>query len=430
LPATLLIALAPAVAHAQQPPVRRLGPTVAASTELFGNIATARQLAGGRVLLNDVAKRRILLVDSTLATATVLVDSASGANSYGMRGVLIPYADSTLFADASSLSFLVFDPNGKIARVMSAPRASDAPFLTITASGAPAVDAQGRLVYVGRARLPPMAFGPGQPFVPPAPPDSATILRVDLATRKLDTAAWLKIPKTTLNVTTLEKGGMSITTVVNPMPVADDWMLMPDGAIAIMRARDYHIDWVNPDGTRTSSPKIPYDWQRLTDEDKIAVIDSAKKAIEQMRATTAANQATRGNAGGAGDGRAGAGAEGRMRIEIGGRGEGAVAMGAPGGLLPPGANIDLVSPSELPDYRPPFRPGTARVDLDGNLWIASTPAKDGAGPIYDVVNRRGELVDRVQVPVGRSVVGFGAGGIVYLVSREVAGARLERAKLR
>jgi hypothetical protein len=52
------------------------------------------------------------------------------------------------------------------------------------------------------------------------------------------------------------------------------------------------------------------------------------------------------------------------------------------------------------------------------------------GPVYDVVNLKGELVERVQVPKDRTIVGFGAGGVVYLLAREGTTAKLERARTR
>ena len=58
----------------------------------------------------------------------------------------------------------------------------------------------------------------------------------------------------------------------------------------------------------------------------------------------------------------------------------------------------------------------------------ATRAGSIAGPIYDVVNRKGELVDRVQVSSGRTIVGFGKGGVVYMMARDDKGAWLERTK--
>jgi hypothetical protein len=93
--------------------------------------------------------------------------------------------------------------------------------------------------------------------------------------------------------------------------------------------------------------------------------------------------------------------------------------------------VNFVSPSELPDYKPPFFVGAVRADAGGNLWIRPIPTKPiPGGPVYDVVNRRGTLIDRVQIPADRTIVGFGPGGAVYLQAREGATTYLERARVR
>jgi hypothetical protein len=114
----------------------------------------------------------------------------------------------------------------------------------------------------------------------------------------------------------------------------------------------------------------------------------------------------------------------------------------PGGAAPPGATptrgaqapqrqINFVSPSELPDYKPPFFAGAARADADGNLWIRTIPTKAiPGGPVYDVISHGGTLVDRVQIPADRSIVGFGPGGAVYLAATSGTTMYLERARAR
>ena len=87
----------------------------------------------------------------------------------------------------------------------------------------------------------------------------------------------------------------------------------------------------------------------------------------------------------------------------------------------------VVTLDELPDYRPPFRLAAARGDLDGNLWIRTTKMVKG-GAVYDVINRQGVLTDRIQVPPGRVIAGFGAGGVVYMGVLDGTTARLERAR--
>jgi sugar lactone lactonase YvrE len=89
----------------------------------------------------------------------------------------------------------------------------------------------------------------------------------------------------------------------------------------------------------------------------------------------------------------------------------------------------MISPSELPDYKPPFAPGSTRVDVDGNLWVRTSQNVD-ARAVYDVINTKGELIDRVQLPSNRVLAGFGENGVVYLAVRDGATAHLEKARVK
>jgi hypothetical protein len=419
------------VARAQQlPAIRPLGPVVATSKDALGQRVFVRHLKSG-VLVNDIDNRRLLFLDSTLATAGVVADTTPAtANAYsGRTGGLIAYrGDSSLFVDAASMSMLVIDPSGKVSRVMSVPRSQDANVLATSAFGTPAFDASGKLVYRGMPRPNMMRSADGS-FVRPEPPESLAVVRVDLTTRQLDTVGFTKVPKVKMDVQRDDNGNMRMSMQMNPLPVIDDWAVMSDGSLAIVRGRDYHVDWVRPDGTRESSAKIPFEWQRLTDEDKVAFIDSVKAARQRMAAHAPANAA--GGAAVSVTPPTGAAGGGETRMII---------MGAPGAAAggPPGAsgggagaNVNFVSPSELPDYKPAFFAGAVRADADGHLWIRTIPTKGVAGgPVYDVVNLKGELVERVQVPKDRTIVGFGAGGVVYLLAREGATSKLERSRTR
>lgn len=431
-----LIAILPAAVVAQTPTIRLINAPDVSSKPEFAMVAAVRQLAGGRLLVNDIQNRQLTILDPGLANAFILADSTSGlANSYGTRaGGLIRYvADSTLFVDPAGLSMFVIDPNGKIARVASVPRSQDAASLGNNLLGTPAVDAAGRLVYRSNGlRLTQQGGGKGAGggggMVMPDFPDTTAIVRVDLSTRKVDTAAYYKIPKTKMNIVQTDKG-TTATNEINPMPIVDEWAVLSNGSIAIVRGQDYHVDILHADGTMASAAKIPFDWQRLSDEEKVAVIDSAKAALDRARAAGPAD----GNAVVAGGGRGGGpgSAPGGMVVmsfrteasagDGGGVGTKIASMG--GGMQP-----SFVSASELPDYRPAFNQGAARADEDGNLWVRTSATRAGAigGLIYDVINGQGALVDRVQLPAGRSIVGFGKGGVIYMVARDKAGAWVER----
>lgn len=93
--------------------------------------------------------------------------------------------------------------------------------------------------------------------------------------------------------------------------------------------------------------------------------------------------------------------------------------------------ISMVNADQLPDYRPAFTGGSARGDLNGNLWVRTTSPVGNAGPIYFVINQKGEVIDRVQIPASRLIVGFAKNGDVYMTIRDADGnARVERAKLK
>jgi hypothetical protein len=423
--ATLTL-LSPVAAAQQRPAARPLGPAVATS-EPFVALSAVRELPRGQVLVNDPGSRRVLLLDSLLKVVRVVADSTpTTANAYGARpGGLIAYrGDSTLFVDPSSLSMLVIDPDGKIMRIIAAPRPNDLGFLLGGPFGNPGIDARGRLIYRTRETV---IWAPRVPDRPTtgAAPDTTPLLRYDLATRALDTAAFVKIPQERHYVVTTTNS-MSGWSLINPIPVVDEWAVLEDGSIAILRGSDYHLDLLAPDGARASGKKIPFDWQRLTDEDKIRIIDSTRTAMEERRA------------------------KGRGRLVLGGAPASGgtesrnvtitttidAASGARQstiGTAPVGPSSDpiFVPANDLPDYRPAFANGAMRADPEGLLWVRTIPTGPlRGGPEYDVIDRSGALRERVAIPKGTTIIGFGSGGIVYLGARDDAGTHLVRARMR
>jgi len=260
------------------------------------------------------------------------------------------------------------------------------------------------------------------------------VVRFDLGTRMLDTVGFFKIYRPQMSVTQTANGGMMMSSKIHPIPTVDDWALLSDGTIAFVRGADYHIDWVGADGAKSSSGKVPYEWQRLDDDGKSALLDSARKAMEEARerAMAGGGPVMVGPGGGAEmiTFRAGAAPAGPpTRGGGGGDGRGG-APGAPGTRMemPP---ITMVNADSLPDYRPAFTAGSARGDLDGNLWVRTTSPVGNAGPIYFIINTKGEVIDRVQLPAGRLIAGFGKNGDVYMALRDADGnARVERAKIK
>jgi len=180
---------------------------------------------------------------------------------------------------------------------------------------------------------------------------------------------------------TREWNGGTPSGIVSPIPYGDGCTVMPDGSIVIARARDYHLDWIDPSGRVRHLPVVPHTVERLSGSAKVSFIDSVAAW------DTAHSPHPR--------------------------------------LLP--------SPEELPDVRPPFLgeqfPPYPAVhgDLDGNVWIETRAPQNGSE--YDVVNRNGLLIDRVKLAPGQTIVAFGP-GVAYVVSEEAWGQSVARVELR
>ena len=383
-------------------PVRQLKHVVTSDTTVLMGLAAARHLPNGSVLVNDPTRRRLVLFDSTLQRFRILADTSTNSpNSYGLRpssGGMIPYiADSTIFIDAESGAFLIINPAGEFARVMGPTRPSD---LYTIASGqygtSTAFDTKGRMVYRSIRRPPNSAFASlvlGGPPVVTAYPDSGPLMRMDFDKRTVDTISIIKVPLQKM-VTATTTNSVAQYPVVNPLPYGDEWTMLPDGTIAIVRGQDYHMDWLGMDGKITSSPKMPFDWKRITAEEKQQMLDSLKKADADTKAK-------------------------------------APPTPNPGYAVPLRPFI-TVTLKELPDFYPPVREGQVRADRSGNVWIlpSTSTAANRGGLTYDVVNRDGKIVERVQLPTGRTLVGFGPGNTIYMhYVKSPTVAALERAEV-
>ena len=413
---TALFLLAPATLSAQQPevqanqiPIHPLAPPTSTSSELLGSIAGLKELPGNRLLVNDVRGHRLLVFDATLSTFGVTADSngtggkgyprAAGARIYNYLG------DSAILVDGTSNVLVVIGPDGALGRAMALVKPADAIGLIAINAGVPGFDAKARLIYRGWPRGRP-APPPGAAPPPPRTRDSIGIVRADFESRRLDTIASVSWPLQPPSVTTTGANGRSNTTsFINPLPGApDDWAVLSDGAVAVVRGHDYHIDWVYADGTTASTPKMAFDWRRLTDDDKQAKLDSARRLVDSL-ATAGIHYFT----------------SYPSRVDEDGR-------RVVDTLYP---TVGYVPLKDIADYIPPIRLGALRPDADGNLWILpTTSAQASGGLLYDVVNQKGKVFERVQLPRDRDIAGFGRGGVVYL-SRRVGNHQyvLERTKV-
>ncbi|HET9423968.1 MAG TPA: hypothetical protein VFO55_01245 [Gemmatimonadaceae bacterium] len=405
--------------------VRKLGPVVRGSAITFGGVQHVRRLSDGRLLVNDPSRRQVLLLDSTLANPVVVIDSVGGRDdSYGLRaGGIVPYrGDSTFFVDPTSSTLLLIDPAGRIAKVLSMPTNAVSYLSSPNSYGYPGFSEAFGLVF----RMPSSSFRyPGQ--MPPegAPEivvryeDSVAVVGMKLSTRRGDTIVKYgtgQVQTMRISYNNFRSDGRN-----ELWPTTDDWAMMADGSIALLSGREYRVRFINPDGTKSEPPRLPFAWVHNPDAEKTRIADSInavreKNYQERVAAYDRAQAAAK--SGTAPPPRPGPAGEFRP---------------PPGPSRPP-TRPDMVTMTDVPDYFPAYEKSsnTFRADEDNNLWIRPRPGarQAGGGQVYDIVNRKGELTDRVQLPPGRTLIGFGPGGIVYLLARDAGAVRVEEARVR
>lgn len=405
-------------------PVRALGgPEAESAPGVVRSIAALRAIAGDAVLVHDRADQRVVVLDEQLKVAKVVADRAVGT-AYGPYGVgmFAWYGDSTVLLDGASYSMRIIDGAGELGRVIAAPRREDFGQL-FGRAGNPGFDAQRRLVYRGGEITMREQIRRGK-LGAPTGPDSVPLVRFDLASRKTDTATFVRahfgriVPHEQRWVDG-DRHHMRtyLRHVMHPAPTVDDWAVLQDGRIAVVRGQDYHVDFIDADANVVSGPKIPFPWRRLSSDDKVALIDSSKA----LRARLIADGVPLGNAAPA------------PNTETFGTPTVGVTTGGDGGppslagFTPP--DEMYVHPDELPDYQPVFAAGAVRADADGHLWVRTIPpAPLAGGAIYDVIDGAGRLIDRVQVPRGSAIAGFGPGGVIFLAQRKSQVITLKRVR--
>jgi hypothetical protein len=394
-------------------PLRQLSPAAATTTEPLGLLLGTRRLSDGRLLVNDGARRRLLIFDAALGKATIIADSGGTAGlPYGAIAspIVAGLGDTTFFLDRASRAFVVLDGNGKQARLAALPKAGDQLWIGNTRSF---LDPAGRLVHRGGGIGNPVKDS-GQAVYVIRFADSAALVRGNFETRTIDTAARIKLPVAQENHNHRTAGAPTKQiVVVFGHSLTDDWTLLPDGTIAIVRAQDYHIDWIAMDGTRTSSPKLPVMWQRLEDDERRRLADSAAKETQTFIDANRARPAPPPRP------------DGTPAPRIAAR-----ADAVTGAIIVMDVNaVAQPAPLErIPEFRQPIRVGQTFADRAGNVWIlpAVTTLSRNGGLVYDVVNRRGELTERVELPAGRSIVEFGPDGTLYLAWKDGDVWRVER----
>ncbi len=351
--------------------------------EPFSRIAGFRELRDGRVIIADARDKVVQLLDLKAQTASKIGREGSGPGEYGLPTALVSLpGDTTFVFDPLNSRYMKILPDGKPGATFrledGAPPASAAP-----AGGAPgmrimsglnvprATDAKGYLYFEGS----PISFGPDGPVSA----DSAPVMRYDRKTYKYDTLSFVTLPKNNASVQSRSSGGNQNVSVrvgaASPFPARDLWTALPNGSVAIVRVKDYHVDVIGPNRQVTRGPAVPFTPVKIGEAEKVEYRQS-----QTSNAPIAI-----------------------MRTNDNGR------VSTNASTLPPAEE-----PKEWPATKPPFA-GTVVAAPNGDIWVArSRPASDKI-PKYDVFNAAGRLTGQVLLPKDTRLLGFGAGGAIYTV---------------
>ena len=364
-------------ALAQNIPTRTLSKPDAEYSEPFTQIAGVRELKDGRLIVIDPRDKTVQVVDMARGTATKLGREGSGPGEYGipMRLMALP-GDTTAIADMLNNRLLLINPNATVGGFVdlnvpppSGSRGDGRGMVMIGGNMPTMSDAKGRMYYQG----PPFRMTDNGP----QSADSVPMIRWDRGSGKRDTLAWLKVPQTANQVSgSGGRGNQRVMVRIGggpPFNGADQMLIAPDGRAAIVHHDPYSVDYVSESGQRTRGQPIRYDRQRIS--------EGHKAEWREVQKSATGLQITNEN--------------GRRSASIG----------------PAGAQQD----PEVwgGEYMPPFLTQALNFSNEGYLWVRRTgPA--GQPPTFDVIDRGGNVVQKVVLPKRTRIVGFG-NGAVYTV---------------
>lgn len=363
---------------AQTVPERRLTTPDAKLAHQFSAINGIRELPDGRVLVSDGIDEVVLRADLRTGRADTIGRVGQGPGEYKKPDALFALANNgTLLVDLGNGRLDMLDGTGRFIESVPIAQGSMPSMVLILPR---ATDAQGRVYFQ------PAIGGPRGEL-----PDSASIVRWDRARSRFDTVGRVKLPA----MHTETSGGASNQSVrQGPRPFApqDAWNAGPDGRIAIVRAGEYRVDWVDADGRMVRGRPVPATPVPIREADK------REWAAEQANG---------------------------LRVSVANR-NGQVSMSFYRGQRAGDEEEAAIRQADWPATKPVF--SNVWVTPSGTAWVErSVPA--GQPRRVDVFEATGALKERIVLPAGRRIVGFG-NGVVYLRYADADGLEfLERYRI-
>ena len=362
-------------AFAQNVPTRTLSKADAEYAEPFTQITGVRELKDGRVIVIDPRDKTVQAVDLKAGTAVKLGREGSGPGEYGMPFRLLPLPnDTSAVVDMLNNRMLLITPDAKVGGFVD---------LNVPAPAGRGDGRGGGMMMIG-GQMPTSSDGKGRMYMQgmpfrmtengPQTADSVPMVRWDRASGKRDTLAWQRVPQGASQITSRGgRGNMSVRIGAGaPFTGTDIMAVALDGRVAIAHHDPYSVDFVNEAGQRTRGQPIKYDRIKVTEGHKQEWRERQRGATMMMVSND----------------------NGRRSASV-------------------GPNTNVQDPENWGgEYMPPFlqNQNTVQFSNDGFLWVQRTgPA--GQPPTYDVIDRAGNLVQKVVLPKKARLLGFGNGAV-------------------
>ncbi len=370
-PFVFLVAIAPLHVRAQQVALRDLPKATTEIDDPFSLINSAVEIKPGVVLTFDGVEAELAKVDFNTGSRSVLGRQGSGPGEYkALAGIFRLAGDTIWLLDAAQMRMVVYNPDLKAGTTF--------PFMTFDAKTSAALtapfhnDRRGRL-YASSMKI---QAGGNRNNAAMQFPDSVGLVRVDpRASGGAEITELQRLKYPVSGTPQMQQNGTAFKyTMAYPgLVAADPWVVFPDGRIMIVRGATYTVEIIGADGKKGASTRIPYDRIKVTDADRKAEMDEARRQMQEQ-------------------------------------------IGAARKMMPPGITMEfeLLPPASWPDEYPAVAPLAAFAAPDGHMWVRrSIPVRIGREQ-WDVIGPTGKLVARWRLPAKTTIAGVGQ-GVVYAV---------------
>jgi hypothetical protein len=339
----------------------------------FSQIAGARELADGRLILTDRLEDRVVVADLAKGKLVSIGRAGAGPEEFRRPGRLIPInGDSILLADEGNERLLVLGPDLKIHRTFRLEVRG------VTTDLWPrGVDDRGRY-YVQVPRW----AAQGGPYAGHG--DSLPVLRATAAGDRPEVVTWVVALAD-------PPGQVRHGLPYIPYSPQDGWTVNAAGEVMVVRVGDYHVERLGSAGVRRGAP-VPFAPLPVTAADKRAY---TREFLE--------------NSG------------------MGGRGTtgGSAIGGVPAEMMTDESITRLVAINPFAAVKPPITERAPIIAPDGTLWVERSGVL-GAPSTYDLFDGAGRVTRKVTLPVGRRLLLVGRAGIYLVATDEDGVERVER----